>query len=244
MCTVTYYPLSNKEFILTSNRDEQITRLSALAPQLKVIEGNEVLLPVDQQANGTWIFSALNGVTVCLLNGAFEKHLSKPPYKKSRGLIVLDVLKFDTIDDFTQNIELEGIEPFTMVMIENKEEIKLKEFIWDGNEKYEALLDAGVPYIWSSATLYDVKSKSARTALFNKWTESVVDDQAQILLKTFHLLGRKLKTNIPIYLNRNLIKTVSVTQILNSNKSIKMEYLDIIKEKTSLIELEKSISQK
>ena len=54
MCTVTFLPLKNDGFILTSNRDEQPNRITH--PPLTVVEDETTLLfPKDEIAGGTWI---------------------------------------------------------------------------------------------------------------------------------------------------------------------------------------------
>ena len=54
MCTVTFLPLSNNDFILTSNRDEQRQR-ETLHPKIYEEDGIEMLFPKDKVAGGTWI---------------------------------------------------------------------------------------------------------------------------------------------------------------------------------------------
>ena len=54
MCTVTYLPLGNNEFILTSNRDESPVRKTIL-PKKYFENGVEILYPKDELAGGTWI---------------------------------------------------------------------------------------------------------------------------------------------------------------------------------------------
>ncbi|HWZ21081.1 MAG TPA: NRDE family protein, partial [Cytophagaceae bacterium] len=87
MCTVTYLPKPNGEYILTSSRDEKIVRPAAAVPQCYTIGGKSIVFPKDPTAGGSWIAYA-GEKTVCLLNGGFKKHISNPPYKKSRGLVV------------------------------------------------------------------------------------------------------------------------------------------------------------
>jgi len=82
MCTVTYLPLK-KGFILTSNRDERLLRKPSTVPQIQLINKVAVLFPRDMEANGTWMATAQNGRSVCLLNGAFEPHHHNPLTEKA-----------------------------------------------------------------------------------------------------------------------------------------------------------------
>ena len=85
MCTVTFLPLQNNNFILTSNRDEQRIR-ETIPPKKYKENGVDLFFPKDKIAGGTWIGTSSNKRLVCVLNGAFKKHKRKDYYKKSRQL--------------------------------------------------------------------------------------------------------------------------------------------------------------
>lgn len=92
MCTVTFLPINSSDFILTSNRDEQISR-ETLPPKIYVENSVEMLFPKDKLAGGTWIGVSNKNRLVCVLNGAFKKHTKKDNYLKSRGLIAKELLQ-------------------------------------------------------------------------------------------------------------------------------------------------------
>ena len=100
MCTVTYIPLTNHCY-LTSNRDEHITRGQAIAPKKILANGYELIYPKDADAGGTWIATKNTGEAIVLLNGGFYKHKSNPPYKKSRGIILLNIYRNWAFINFT-----------------------------------------------------------------------------------------------------------------------------------------------
>jgi uncharacterized protein with NRDE domain len=50
-----------------------------------------VIYPKDPKA-GTWYVVDEKGTVLVLLNGANEKHVAGLNYRKSRGLIVLDII--------------------------------------------------------------------------------------------------------------------------------------------------------
>jgi hypothetical protein len=52
MCTVTYLPLKDNNFILTSNRDETPLR-KTIPPKTYVESGVELIYPKDELAGGT-----------------------------------------------------------------------------------------------------------------------------------------------------------------------------------------------
>src|SRR6476661_1017772 len=132
MCTVSFVPISESHFILTSNRDEGISRGLASAPEIIEKEKYRILCPVDPLASGTWIAASDYGDLICLLNSAFKKHKQQPPYRKSRGLVVMDYFDFADPGKFVNEYDLSGIEPFTMVMVHHQPKTVLFELRWDG----------------------------------------------------------------------------------------------------------------
>jgi len=73
-----------------------------------------------------------------LLNGAFKKHIAQPPYRKSRGLVLLEIVEADEPQSFFKQLDLFDIEPFTVVLHQPG---LLHEFRWDGKDKHSTLLD-------------------------------------------------------------------------------------------------------
>jgi uncharacterized protein with NRDE domain len=172
MCTVTYFPLKNK-IVLTSNRDEKPNRSAQ-----EIHREKGIFYPKDATKNGTWFAVSENGNALILLNGAFENHPVKTNYRKSRGLIVLDLIAEEDIFESIELIDLENIEPFTLVIFQEKQ---LAEFRWDGTEKHFKRLDAHLPYIWSSATLYDAKAQEKRREIFKEFLQTKPISEKDIL---------------------------------------------------------------
>ena len=157
-----------------------------------------------------------------MLNGAEEKHISAPPYRKSRGQIVLDLISGDAIIDW-QLINLENIEPFTLIVYQND---KLFQFRWNGNIKENIELDPNKAYIWSSSTLYSKEIKTKReewfTAFLNKNPQPTPNQ-----LIDFHSFTESSNIENGLQINRNNIyKTVSITQI-EKNNCTTMNYIDL-----------------
>jgi uncharacterized protein with NRDE domain len=181
MCTVTFIPTENG-VILTSNRDEKIMRSFALPPEKYFSKDCTLVYPKDTMANGTWICLNENGNAAVLLNGAFYRHHSIPPYRKSRGLILLDIIDSNNPLSYFDEIDLSGIEPFTIVLYANS---LLHELRWDGVEKYINMKDVSLRHIWCSATLYDENVIQLRNSWFKLWNaKNVVPTMDTIL--NFH----------------------------------------------------------
>lgn len=148
MCTVNFVQ-SNGKTIITSNRDEKVLREPAVTPMNYLINNKIVVFPKDQKAGGTWYAINEEGTVLVLLNGASEKHLLKKSYKKSRGLIVLEIIASNSPISEWETIYLSGIEPFTLVLFQEE---KLYQLRWNEINKETVLLDASQNHIWSSST--------------------------------------------------------------------------------------------
>lgn len=224
MCTLTFIGTKNG-FCLTSNRDEKVTRGKAIPPAQYEINGKKVVFPKDTSAGGTWIIHDETAVLV-LLNGATEKHISTGNYRKSRGLIVLEIMGNNNPIEQWQNIDLENIEPFTMVYFDGE---NLFQWQWNSIEKTTKKLHKEVAHIWSSATLYEPEIRTERANWFNQFVQEKKEISPDDLLY-FHQFEQANNTDYGLQINRkNLLKTVSITQCVWQSNTIEMTYLDLLK---------------
>ena len=226
MCTVTYIPQSNNNFILTSNRDEAAHRSPQSLTKI-VLHGVELVFPKDAGAGGTWVAAANDGRVVCLLNGAFEKHKHQPPYRRSRGIMVLDYFKYKSTNDFFEHYDFEGMEPFTFVLVGHNE---LHELRWDENDAHLKELNTKGFYLWSSATLYTPEVRLEREEWFQDWLKDR-NDFSLSAIQDFHFNGGKKDDWNGFIMNRmNLVQTVSVTNVVKKVDRMEMLYHDLLRE--------------
>lgn len=222
MCTVTFIPTSQGVY-LTSNRDESKNRSIALPPKTYNRNGCEMIYPQDRDAAGSWIILKENGDAAVLLNGAFTKHTRLENYRKSRGLILLDILEQLCPYEHFLAINLGNIEPFTMVLFSKAQ---LWECRWDGVRKHTLLLDAGKPYSWCSATLYNEATAKKRKQLFLQWFSST-GTVCITKIMNFHRHAGKGKHD-KLVINNGRMHTVSITAIfIKAGKSV-MHYRDLL----------------
>lgn len=228
MCTVSYIPLNNDEFVITSNRDEKSPRN---AHELKEVMINEArfIFPVDPLSNGTWIGISQAGRTCCLLNGGKEIHFKKSKYRKSRGLVFLDFLSSLNLSGTIQNYDLNEIEPFTLIINEHLEDRLLLEFIWDGEKKHISQLDFTKPKLWASVTLYDNYNIECKNKLFN---DLVIKEINQNDILDFHLSSENILTPVHSAGPENRATTISVTQITGNSFETKIRHYDILNSKS------------
>lgn len=222
MCTVTYIPTEDDGFVLTSNRDEHFTRLPSSKITRFEHKGVNLIAPRDGQAGGTWISTSNRGRLICLLNGAFEKHKHTPPYRKSRGIVVLDSFTYDNFEQFAKEYNFADIEPFTIVAVEFIAQPLLYEFRWDGAQGHLKPLKRE-KHIWSSSTLYSEEVKKKREKWFQEWFENNPTDSNSI--KKFHKEGGKGNIDENFNVKQpNGVQTVSVTQVMVQNDFVHMEH--------------------
>jgi hypothetical protein len=225
MCTVSFVN-NNGVVMITSNRDEKVIRPGAIVPRNYKQNGKNIMYPKDSKAGGTWFAMDENGTVLVLLNGGITKHISTSSYRKSRGLIALDIIANDSPKDFWKEIDLDSIEPFTLVLYQEK---TLYELIWDGFVKRKTKLDETQNHIWSSVTLYSDEIRKERS----DWFFDFLKDKKEISpldMLDFHRNTHSDDTQNGLIINReNTMKTLSVTQtVMEQNKGV-MKYYDLVK---------------
>ncbi|MGB8191606.1 MAG: NRDE family protein [Chitinophagaceae bacterium] len=223
MCTVTFIP-SRENIILTSNRDEKHWRSAAHAPAAHTFNTGRILFPKDGDAGGTWFAIHENGNAVVFLNGGFIKHEPAPPYRRSRGLILLDLLDSTSPHGTFRFIDLDNIEPFTAVIWDGD---RLFECRWDGTRKHTKEMDRSRAHIWSSCTLYDDEVISKRKQWFADWLlQHPTPTQEEIL--HFHQFTGDGDAHNDLLMNRDgKVFTVSVTSTAITADRANLQYLDI-----------------
>ena len=226
MCTVTFLPLEENNFILTSNRDENRLR-ETISPNKYIEDGVELVYPKDKIAGGTWIGKSSKNRLVCVLNGAFKNHVKKDNYTKSRGVLAKDILKSNNFISYVEDLELKNIEPFTLIILDWNNGLLLFELIWDETKKHFSKLKHE-PKIWSSATLYSEASKINRKNLFNSWKQENEFTSKKILQFHHSEEGDKEQS---ILMRRPNVETVSITSVKKQNTAIQLFYKDVVNNK-------------
>jgi hypothetical protein len=224
MCTVSFVN-ANGKIIITSNRDEKIIRPMAIEPQNYLINNKKVLFPKDSKAGGTWfaVDEFLN--VIVLLNGADEKHLVKDSYRKSRGLIVLDIISNASPRETWETIDLSNIEPFTLVLFEKN---RLYQLRWNGALKSVIELNPKQNHIWSSSTLYPAAVREKRAAWFNTFLDTSPAIDATELFN-FHRYTEEKNHENGLVINRDeVMKTLSITQSVIDQNKVALFHHDLI----------------
>lgn len=178
MCTVLFLPAESK-VTLVSCRDEDPGRPSAAVPSTFEENNTQLMYPKDGAAGGTWMGVNEYGYIIILLNGAFENHVKEPFYRKSRGLLVKELLATPYPTAYWYSMQLHQIEPFTLIIWANG---SLHQLVWDGSNQHHFELDPQQPHIWSSATLYNEAAQQQRKDWFQQGLlNHSLNDSTQIL---------------------------------------------------------------
>ena len=233
MCTVTFLPKPSG-FILTHNRDEAPYRSPQNLVREKRAGGDTLIFPRDT-AGGSWIATSSRGRTACLLNGAFILHTRHLPYRRSRGLILLDFFDWEDPDKFFREYDLDQIEPFTFLYFEQNpvayEVKRVMEFRWNGQERFLKNLPVQEAHFWCSATLYPAEMQARREQVFRKWLEQQQPGNPLTNRKiiSLHRHGSVGDPENNYVMNRGgSVQTVSITQVTVDKKNARMRYFDLL----------------
>lgn len=228
MCTVSYISYHNK-CIITSNRDEHVSRPAAFQPAEELINNYKIIYPKDPKGKGTWFAIREDGVALILLNGAFQKHIPKPRYAMSRGLVLLKIIGEVEPQAQFSKMDLSQIEPFTLILFDGSQ---LLEFRWDGTIKHRKELNPNGNYIWSSVTLYNEEVSLQRKQLFeeflkkNEWLNenSIID---------FHMNNNNDFENGFVIDRESGLQTVSITQAVIQKDEMDFTHFDLLNTETN-----------
>jgi hypothetical protein len=183
-----------------------------------------LLFPKDGKAGGSWFAIHENGQTLILLNGAETRHHPQPPYRQSRGLILLELADSNSPLQSFRKIDLAGIEPFTIILLEDG---RLHECRWDGNRKYHKNSDAITPHIWSSVTLYSPGIIARRRQWFEDWMDKNPNPGPEEILQFHRFNGDGDKANAILMNRDDRLLTVSITALQLDSKKAGLCYFDL-----------------
>jgi len=182
MCTLTYIPRAGfpENFILTDNRDEAVNRPAAFPKVYKELK-TQLYYPKDNQAGGTWFGISKQKRAMALMNGAFKRHLRERSYRKSRGVVVKELLAAENLKETIEHYDFKGIEAFYGVVFSWNSATEITEIIWDGEKLHLQNKDPKQPHIWSSAMTFSPESHQQKKLVFDQFikehqqTEDLLD---------------------------------------------------------------------
>lgn len=224
MCTITFIPKGGSDFILTSNRDEAPGR-ETFPPAVYTENDVQLLYPKDGVAGGTWIGSSAKNRVISIMNGGFVAHKRKASYRKSRGLVVKDLLIADDLVAEVNRYNFTDIEPFTVIAVDWKDGLQLFQLVWDGERAHFSKEDVR-PRIWSSSPLYPSPLKAKREQWFSEFLKQYPNPTLEDILD-FHRNAGDGDPMGNLVMDRGFVKTKSITRISKDDKEVEMRYEDL-----------------
>lgn len=226
MCTLTYIP-TKEGYIFTHNRDERSSRPTSKSFQSKRLGNRTLYYPEDLEAHGSWIAFADDNTSACLLNGGSKSYIRKAPYRKSRGLVVLESFDYENPKDFYEKYDFEGIEPFTLLVRHSLGLFQITHDV-DGTT-----IDEHNPIetnIWSSTTLYTKEVRAKREKWFSDWLAQSPDFSPSNIQAFHNSAGDGDSENDLVMSRWGILQTMSITQIAVSERSALLTYRDFIQQ--------------
>jgi hypothetical protein len=225
MCTVTYFH-TGKSRILTSSRDEKTSCLPSAEPEVVVCGSRRLFFSRDSRSGGTWFISDDHKRVAVLLNGAFQKHEVRPAYRKSRGLVLIDLFIAEPFVPGFEAYNLTDIEPFQVIYTDHHGLCRL---VWDGKMKHYFELAPHLSHIFSSVTLYDEAASTLREQWYSEFIKTNKNISREDLFN-FHLHHQKENPVNGLRIHReDQHKTHNISQVEISPEGGLYTYLDLAK---------------
>ena len=163
---------------------------------------------------------------MCLLNGAFVPHEPRPPYRHSRGQVVLDFFGYASADALARSYDFTHLEPFTLLAFDAFDGLKISELKWDGERLFRSEKDPAAPGIWSSVTLYAPEVVAAREGWFRAWQRENPKFEAETIWQ-FHHSAHGDRRNDLVMERPNGLLTFSVMQVEQRTGHLRLAYQDL-----------------
>jgi len=163
VCTLALYfrIFDESPLLVAANRDEHYDRPAA-APSL-VETKPKIFAGKDLRAGGTWLGINEHGLLVGVLNRRASTEQDAPHEFRSRGLLCLDLLKCESLDEARGILATQGevaYRPFTLVLADENA-------AWAAHNRASVIhserLDPGL-YVFSKTAEFDRRSEKVNRA--------------------------------------------------------------------------------
>lgn len=220
MCTLTWIARDGG-YELHFNRDEKLTRAAGVPPRRFERAGRAWIAPTDPDGGGAWIGVNDRGVTLALLNG-YRSADSDPGERRSRGLLVQDLLDLEHADELGDRVRAADpgrYRSFVLVAVDRSTHGRAA--TWDGAELRVDARQAGGPPECSSS-LDPTGAARARRELFAQWTRRGALD-AETLAR-FHASHEPERGPLSPCMHRADAQTQSYTRVRVDARQAQLSY--------------------
>ncbi len=215
MCTVSWIHQPGGYHLLC-NRDEKLTRGTAIPPRIMECGGVRLIAPVDRNGGGTWISTNEFGLSLCLLNDG-------PAGWRSRGLLVRELSWAPAVGECTlwlKQLDLTWYAPFSLVILGPRQATTLAQ--WNGiTLTIDPVADRHMPLTSSSYDSEGVR-RSRRNEFARRASASSALDSA--ILHQFHSSHGRAPDAYSTCMHRQDAETVSFSWVTVSRSSIRFLY--------------------
>jgi hypothetical protein len=212
MCTVTVVPHRSGIRVIC-NRDERRARPAALPPQIHDLGRRVAAFPIDPQGGGSWIGVNDAGIVVTLLNVSGPSKRSDQQPKRSRGLIVCELLRCDSLSEVLEAVSTVDAGQFAAFRLVAMHRFIAVEAATDGvRVAMRPQVAIHTPLLFTSSALGDALVEAPRTKLFHSM---VVDRHGEWLRgqASFHRHQWASRPEISVRMERDDALTVSRTMV-------------------------------
>jgi hypothetical protein len=186
-------------------------------------EGVRYIAPIDGDFGGAWIGANECGVSICLLNGARRGVQTRGGGRRSRGLLLPELLTAASLMEVNERLwraDLTPYAPFTLAVLEPGQPASVAE--WDGFEK--VIVPYAEPYMPLVSSSFDPDGVQVRRREeFARRLESAGKLDARVLCGFHESHGRGPDAYSPC-MHRADARTVSFSWIKVGCDSIEFFY--------------------
>ena len=220
MCTLTFIP-KPQGYLLGMNRDERLTRETALPPTAVAFQDLQAVYP-REDGGGTWIGANSAGIAFALLNQNAGQN--KPRKERSRGEIIpvlVQAARFPEAMHRFQEIDLRGMLPFVLVGLFPAEQI-ISQCGWDGSQLEFYRIGWDVRHWFSSGVSDEMARKVRGSTCYQAWRRR--DAASPEWLRGLHASHSPVRGSFSICVHRPDAATVSYTEIVFGASELTMRY--------------------
>ncbi len=217
MCTLAWRQQQDRLWICF-NRDEQRSRPVAESPLLHIVEGNPCVFARDPEGGGTWFAASSHGFAIALLNNYTANEAGDRPGTLSRGQLVLQLCRADSLDQAAtciDRISPEVYSPFYLFLLS-----RTQVYAWSSNGLKLERLDPDRPY-WTSSSFKPAEVEEYRRQFLERASEKS-KDMAELAASL-----RKLDEQMPTHgvtMDREATRTVSQIELRLDASGIRFLY--------------------
>lgn len=233
MCTVSYINGAHGR-IITSTRDESESRAEAITPKLYRHGQQNILYPKDPNKGGTWMAIRKDGWVAVLLNGALEPFKAQPHHIKSRGMIILELMRHPNFLGLLKQTDFYNMAPFTLLLSSADRLIEVR---WNDQKATFGELDINQSHIWSSSTLYDKKDSQKKESIFRAFLNLTNGTPLPCEMFRFHKGQFQRSGQDVLRKNGEHIISVSITQAQPEKKGFSLDYEPLVPTRSRIAEI-------